>query len=67
MPYVKPFDLRGVPLTAAEEALAQAGLKVGTVTHGVVDNCKPGSVIAVSPLSPTVLHGGEKVDLALCG
>lgn len=67
VPYVKPFDLKGVPLAAAEEALAGARLKVGTVTHGVVDNCKPGSVIAVSPLAPTVLHGGEKVDLAVCG
>jgi hypothetical protein len=45
----------------------QAGLKVGTITHGVVDNCKPGSVIAVSPLAPTVLHAGDKVDLGLCG
>ncbi|WP_406456394.1 hypothetical protein OH768_22785 [Streptomyces sp. NBC_01622] len=67
VPYVKPFDLKGVPLAAAEKALAGARLKVGTVTHGVVDNCKPGSVIAVSPLAPTVLHGGETVDLAVCG
>ncbi|MFI6619281.1 PASTA domain-containing protein [Streptomyces sp. NPDC050528] len=67
VPYAKPFDLKGVNLAAAEEALAQAGLTVGTVTHGVVDNCKPGSVIAVSPLAPTVLHNGDKIDLALCG
>ncbi|MFF4727199.1 PASTA domain-containing protein [Streptomyces mirabilis] len=67
VPYVKPFDLKGMNLALAKEALAQAGLKVGTVTHGAIDNCKPGSVIAVSPLSPTVLHGGEKVDLPLCG
>jgi hypothetical protein len=67
VPYVKPFDLKGMNLAEAKAALAQADLKVGTITHGVVDNCKPGSVIAVSPLSPTILHGGEKVDLALCG
>ncbi|MER5663154.1 PASTA domain-containing protein [Streptomyces mirabilis] len=67
VPYVKPFDLKGMNLALAKEALAQAGLKVGTVTHGAVDNCKPGSVIAVSPLSPTILHGGGKVDLTLCG
>lgn len=67
VPYVKPFDLKGMNLALAKEALAQAGLKVGTVTHGAIDNCKPGSVIAVSPLSPTILHGGEKVDLTLCG
>jgi beta-lactam-binding protein with PASTA domain len=67
VPYVKPFDLQGMNLAGAEEALAQAGLKVGTTTHGVVDNCKPGSVIAVSPLAPTVLHAGDKVDLGLCG
>ncbi|MFI6461872.1 PASTA domain-containing protein [Streptomyces sp. NPDC050538] len=67
VPYAKPFDLQGVNLAGAEEALAQAGLTVGTVTHGVVDNCKPGSVIAVSPLAPTVLHAGDKVDLGLCG
>lgn len=67
MPYIKPFDLKGMDLYLAKAALAQAGLKVGKVTHGVVDNCKPGSVIAVSPLSPTVLHSGDKVDLTLCG
>ncbi|MGW1505531.1 PASTA domain-containing protein [Streptomyces mirabilis] len=67
VPYVKPFDLKGMNLALAKEALAQAGLKVGTVTHRAIDNCKPGSVIAVSPLSPTILHGGEKVDLTLCG
>lgn len=67
VPYVKPFDLKGMDLYLAKAALAQAGLKVGKVTHGVVDNCKPGSVIAVSPLSPTVLHSGDKVDLTLCG
>lgn len=67
VPYIKPFDLQGMNLEEAKAALAQASLKVGTITHGVVDNCKPGSVIAVSPLSPTILYGGEKVDLALCG
>lgn len=67
VPYVKPFDLKGVSLAAAEKALAAARLKVGTVTHGVVDNCKPGTIISVSPLAPTVLYGGEKVDLDVCG
>ncbi|MGX9891353.1 hypothetical protein [Streptomyces sp. NPDC002276] len=67
VPYVKPFDLGGVPLAAAEKALAVAHLKVGAVTHGVVDNCEPGTIISVSPLAPTVLHGGEKVDLDVCG
>ncbi|WP_051741477.1 PASTA domain-containing protein [Streptomyces xylophagus] len=67
VPYVKPFDLGGVPLATAEKTLTDAGLKVGTITHGAVDNCKPGSVITVSPLAPTVLHGGEKVDLGICG
>ncbi|WP_329321353.1 PASTA domain-containing protein [Streptomyces sp. NBC_01262] len=67
VPFVKPFDLRGVSLASAKEALANAGLKLGTVTHGAIDNCTPGSVIAVSPLSPTILYGGETVDLGLCG
>lgn len=54
-------------LASAKEALANAGLKLGTVTHGAIENCTPGSVIAVSPLSPTNLYGGEKVGLSLCG
>jgi hypothetical protein len=67
VPYVKPFSLKGMNLAMATEALGVAGLKVGTITHGVVDNCKPGSVIDVSPLAPTIVHAGDKVDLGLCG
>ncbi|MFD0025079.1 PASTA domain-containing protein [Streptomyces sp. NPDC058382] len=66
VPYIKPFDLAGMNLDMAREALAQGNLKVGKVTYASIAKCKPGAVIAVSPLSPTVLHGGEKVDLTLC-
>ncbi|SDN17511.1 PASTA domain-containing protein [Actinacidiphila guanduensis] len=67
VPYVKPFDIGGMDLADATQALGQAGLKPGTITHAAVDNCKPGSVIAVSPLAPAVVHAGDHVDLTLCG
>ncbi|WP_328469315.1 PASTA domain-containing protein [Streptomyces sp. NBC_00448] len=66
VPYVKPFDLGGMNLDMAKEALAHGDLTVGKVTYRAVPACKPGAVIAVSPLSPTVLRGGETVDLTLC-
>ncbi|MFF1920448.1 PASTA domain-containing protein [Streptomyces sp. NPDC058221] len=67
VPYIKPFDVGGMNLDMAREALGQGGLKVGKVTYAKIARCKPGAVIAVSPLSPTVLRSGDKVDLTLCG
>ncbi|GHF18656.1 hypothetical protein GCM10014715_86970 [Streptomyces spiralis] len=59
-----PIRLAGNDETLAKAALAKGGLKIGFVKAAC--DGKPGSVIAVSPHAPTVVHKGDTVTVTLC-
>lgn len=62
-----PIDVAGFNLDMAKaELVAKARLKLGTISKASPSGCKPGSVIAVSPHAPTVVHVGDTVGLTLC-
>ncbi|MEV0784703.1 PASTA domain-containing protein, partial [Streptomyces sp. NPDC050423] len=62
----KKIDMTGWDSGSAKAALVQAGLKLGTVTEKAVPNCKPTSVIGVSPHSPHSVSPGDTINLTLC-
>jgi hypothetical protein len=62
-----PIKLAGFSLDWAKPVLVgKAQLKIGTITKASPSGCKPGSIIAVSPHAPTVVHKGDTVNLTLC-
>lgn len=66
MVYGKEIIMTGMDSGSATYALSQALLKLGTVTKASTPNCKPGSVIGVSPHSPQNLSRGDTVNLTIC-
>uniref|UniRef100_A0AAU2VUD4 PASTA domain-containing protein n=1 Tax=Streptomyces sp. NBC_00008 TaxID=2903610 RepID=A0AAU2VUD4_9ACTN len=62
----KKIDMTGWDSGSAKAALAQVGLKLGTVTEKSVPNCKPTSVIGVSPHSLHSVSPGDTVNLTIC-
>ncbi|MFD7719221.1 PASTA domain-containing protein [Streptomyces sp. NPDC059814] len=62
----KKIDMTGWDSGSAKAALVQVGLKLGTVTEKAVPNCKPTSVIGVSPHSPHSVSPGDTINLTLC-
>ncbi|WP_223865473.1 MULTISPECIES: PASTA domain-containing protein [unclassified Streptomyces] len=61
------LDFRGLSLDFAQQLLLKAQLKLGKV--GEVDcgkNGKPGTVVEVSPHSPTAVPRGASINLTLC-
>jgi eukaryotic-like serine/threonine-protein kinase len=58
-------DLVGQTRAAAEGALANAGLKVGTVTQQASSEQSPGTVLEQFPTAGSSLSGGGKVDLTV--
>ncbi|MFJ2632900.1 hypothetical protein ACIQCJ_01845 [Streptomyces sp. NPDC093221] len=62
-----PIQLAGFTLDLARPVLVdKAQLKIGRVIKVASPGCKPGTVIAVSPHAPTVVHKGDTVNLTLC-
>lgn len=60
------IDFAGRDLVVAKELLAKARLVLGTVGKAAPEGCKPGTVIAADPHSPTPVRLGDTVDLTLC-
>ncbi|MEU6351749.1 hypothetical protein ABZ896_20790 [Streptomyces sp. NPDC047072] len=60
------IDFAGLDLVLAKELLAKARLELGTVGKAAPEGCKPGSVVAAAPHSPTLVPLGGTVDLTLC-
>jgi eukaryotic-like serine/threonine-protein kinase len=58
-------DVTSQSLPAAEAALTSVGLTVGTVTQKVSASQTPGTVLSQSPLAPTALASGGKVNLVV--
>ncbi|HEY3960494.1 MAG TPA: Stk1 family PASTA domain-containing Ser/Thr kinase [Solirubrobacteraceae bacterium] len=58
-------DLEGQTREAAEAALTNAGLAVGSVASRVSASQAPGTVLSQSPTSGTSLAAGGKVDLVV--
>jgi serine/threonine-protein kinase len=58
-------DVTSQSLPAAEAALTSVGLTVGTVTQKVSASQTPGTVLSQSPLAPTALPSGGKVNLVV--
>jgi serine/threonine-protein kinase len=59
-------DLRGLTLEEAEKKLDEIGLKVGKVTYSTSDNYDNGKIMGQSPLSPTKVEKGTKVNIVIC-
>ncbi|WP_073738212.1 MULTISPECIES: PASTA domain-containing protein [unclassified Streptomyces] len=62
----KKIDMTGWDSGSAKAALVQVGLKLGTVTEKAVPDCKPTSVLGVSPHSPHSVSPGDTVNLTIC-
>jgi hypothetical protein len=61
------IELAGVELKLAKAVVVgKAQLKLGTVSEASPAGCKPGSVVAVSPHAPKVVHKGDTVNLTVC-
>ncbi|MFI6437480.1 hypothetical protein [Streptomyces sp. NPDC050759] len=60
------IDFSGRDLVLAKQVLLKTQTKLGTVTKKAVKNCKPGSVVGVSPHTPKIVKSGDTVDLTLC-
>ncbi|HEX5852997.1 MAG TPA: PASTA domain-containing protein, partial [Solirubrobacteraceae bacterium] len=58
-------DVTGQSLTAAEAALAEAELALGTVTEKVSTTQTPGTVLSQSPNGGRSVRAGSKVDLTV--
>ncbi|MEU5596316.1 PASTA domain-containing protein [Streptomyces sp. NPDC020298] len=61
-----PIDFAGLDLVFAKQELLKTQTKLGTVTKKAVKNCKPGSVVGVSPHAPAIVKSGDTVNLTLC-
>ena len=59
-------DFAGLDLALAKQLLAKARLELGTVGRADPEGCKPGSVIAADPHTPTPVPLGGTVNLTLC-
>ncbi len=62
---VRVPDLSGQSQTAAEAALTNAELAVGTITQQVSSTQSPGTVLAQSPTGGSSVHAGDKVNLTV--
>jgi beta-lactam-binding protein with PASTA domain/predicted Ser/Thr protein kinase len=58
-------DVTGQPQKAAEAALTAAGLEVGAITPQVSASQAAGTVLSQSPVAPSALPAGGKVNLVV--
>lgn len=61
-----PIGFFGLSRSAAEQRILKEGFKPGTVAETARKGCTPGTVVGVSPHSPTAVHRGVAIDLTLC-
>jgi hypothetical protein len=61
-----PVDLTGVDLVTAKGQFLKAQLKLGTIVKTTSPNCKPGSVVELTPHSPKIVTKGDTVNVKLC-
>jgi hypothetical protein len=59
-------QMAGMHPDDAKAQLLKNQLKLGTVTEASPANCKPTSVVGVSPHSPTSVSKGDTVNLTVC-
>ncbi|MGW1215305.1 PASTA domain-containing protein [Streptomyces sp. NPDC002499] len=60
------LEVGGYDLQMAKAVLEKTQTKLGSVTKKAVKNCKPGSVVEVSPHAPTAIKPGDTIDIVLC-
>ncbi|MFF4246637.1 hypothetical protein ACFYY2_19520 [Streptomyces sp. NPDC001822] len=60
-----PLELGGLDSATAKGQLTKAGMTAEFVKASS-PNCKPTSVIAVSPHAPTIVHQGATIKVTLC-
>ncbi|MFJ6083809.1 PASTA domain-containing protein [Streptomyces sp. NPDC092369] len=60
------MEVGGYDLQMAKAVLEKTRTKLGGVTRKAVKNCKPGSVVGVSPHAPKAVKPGDTVDIVLC-
>jgi hypothetical protein len=61
-----PVRLGGLEATEARALLFRKYKVKSEITKASAPGCKPGSVIAVSPHTPTVVYAGATVKVTLC-
>jgi hypothetical protein len=60
------IDLTGMDLATAKGQFLKAGGELGTVSSVNSPNCKPASVVEVTPHAPKVVETGDTVNLKIC-
>ena len=59
-------DLTGQDLDTAKGQLVKAKLKLGTVVKVNTPNCKPATVVELTPHTPKIVAKGDTVNVKLC-